>query len=82
MTMKKILFGLLLLLSSCGEVAQDGIVSTVQKTHSIENNYKYKVQVKKFITSSPINGGDYYWFWTNDTLMVGDTIHIGKLKEK
>jgi hypothetical protein len=77
--MKKILFGLLLLLSSCNEIAQDGIVSTVKETSSIENKYKYKVQVEKFVSSAPVNGGDYYWFWTNDTLMVGDTIHIGKV---
>lgn len=72
----------LLAFCSCGEVAQDGTVSAVKEASSIENNYnyKYKVEVKKFATSAPINGGDYYWFWTNDTLMVGDTIHIGKVK--
>lgn len=73
---------LLLTFCSCGEVAQDGTVSAVKETSSIENKYKYKVQVKKFISSAPINGGDYYWFWTNDTLMVGDTVHIGKVNSK
>lgn len=70
---------IMLCLCSCSEVAQDGTVSTVKETYSIENNYKYKVQVKKFVSSAPINGGDYYWFWTNDTLQIGDTIHIGKI---
>lgn len=73
---------LLLTFCSCGEVAQDGTVSAVKETSSIENKYKYKVQVKKFVSSAPINGGDYYWFWTNDTLMVGDTVHIGKVNTK
>lgn len=81
--MKKILFGLLLLLSSCDEVAQDGTVIAVEEMGSVEssiaNSYKYKVQVKKFVSVAPVNGGNCYWFWTNDTLMVGDTIHIGKV---
>lgn len=70
---------LLLIFCSCEEIVQDGTVSAVQETYSIENNYKYKVKVKKFMSSAPINGGDFYWFWTNDTLMVGDTIYIGKI---
>jgi hypothetical protein len=72
---------LLLAFCSCGEIAQDGIVSAVEEASSTDN-YKYKVEVKKFVTSAPINGGDYYWFWTNDTLMVGDTVHIGKVNSK
>lgn len=66
-------------LCSCDEVAQDGIVSTVEEASTLEDYYKYKVQVKKFIATPAIDGGNYYWFWTNDTLMVGDTIHIGKV---
>lgn len=76
--MKKILYGLLLLLSSCSEIAQDGTVSAVEETN-LNNDYKYKVYVKKFVTSALVNSGDYYWFWTNEILMVGDTIHIGKV---
>ena len=71
---------LLLTFCSCEEIAQDGTVSAVEETNSIENNYRYKAEVKKFVTSAPIIGGDHYWFWTNDTLMVGDTVHIGKVK--
>jgi len=77
--MRKLLFIVMLCLCSCSEVAQDGIVSAVKEANSIENNYKYKVQVRKFVSSSLINGGDYYWFWTNETLQIGDTIHIGKI---
>lgn len=72
---------LLLTFCSCGEIAQDGTVSAVEEASSTDN-YKYKVEVKKFVTSATINGGDYYWFWTNDTLMVGDTVHIGKVNSK
>lgn len=79
--MKKILFGLLLIFSSCdNEVAINGIVNKVEQT--TDYGYKYKVQVKKSKAFPEIDGGSYYWFLTNDTLFVGDTIHIGKINVK
>ena len=72
---------LLLVFCSCdNETAIDGIVNRVEQTS--DYGYKYKVQVKKFKFLPEIEGGHYYWFLTNDTLFVGDTIHIGKLKEE
>jgi len=73
---------LLLTFCSCDEVVLDGTVSAVEEANSTENDYKYKVQVKKFVSSALIDGGNYYWFWTNDTLMVGDTVHIGKVNSQ
>jgi len=75
--MKKALFGLLLLLSSCYEAVQDGVVTTVES--SIHYGHQYKVRVKKLKAPSDAYGGEYYWLWTNEVLMVGDTIHIGKV---
>lgn len=72
---------LLLVFCSCdNETAIDGIVNKVEQTR--DYGYKYKVQVKKLKYFPEIDGGHYYWFLTNDTLLVGDTIHIGKLKEE
>lgn len=76
--MKKIIFGVLLLLCSCEELATDGIVNKVEQSTSF--NYNFKVQVKKNNSLSEIYGGSYYWFLTNDTLLVGDTIRISKVE--
>lgn len=69
---------LLLVFCSCdNETAIDGIVNKVEQT--TDYGYKYNVQVKKCKGFPEIDGGGYYWFLTNDTLFVGDTIHIGKV---
>ena len=46
---------LLLAFCSCDEAVLDGTVSAVEEANSTENDYKYKVQVKKFVSSAPIN---------------------------
>lgn len=75
--MKKILLGLLLLLSSCYEAVQDGVVTSVEA--DVNYGYQYKVKVKKLKVPDEAYGGPYYWLWTDEVLMVGDTIHIGKV---
>lgn len=68
---------LLLVFCSCdNEVALDGVVNKVEQT--TDYGFQFKVQVKKFNNFPVTDGGHYYWYLTNDTLFVGDTIHIGK----
>lgn len=78
--MKKVLFGILLSLSSCYEAVQDGVVTAVES--SIHYGYQYKVRIKKLKSPPEAYGGDSYWLWTNEVLMVGDTIHIGKVTKR
>ena len=56
--MKKILFGLLLLLSSCYEAVQDGVVTSVEA--DVNHGYQYKVKVKKLKAPDEAYGGAYY----------------------
>lgn len=58
----------------CNIHFEAGVVERVEKSHAYT---KYKVCVKErgMITLTKF---DYYWFYTNDLLQVGDTIHIGK----
>jgi hypothetical protein len=70
----------MLCLCSCTEKAQDGIVTRIlQNSDDNGSGYSFSVQVQKFKATSELNGDNYYWFLTNDTLQIGDTIHIGKI---
>ena len=75
-----LLFIAMLCLCSCTEKAQDGVVTRIlQGYDGNSSEYNFSVQVRKFKATSELNGGNYYWFLTNDTLQIGDTIHIGKI---
>jgi len=76
-----LLFIAMLCICSCStEKAQDGVVTRIlQNSDSNGSGYSFSVQVQKFKATSELNGGNYYWFLTNDTLQIGDTIHIGKI---
>lgn len=70
----------MLCLCSCTEIAQDGIVTRIlQGSDGGSSQYSFSVQVQKLKPTSDLDGGKYYWFLTNDTLQIGDTIHIGKI---
>lgn len=59
----------------CNRHFDTGIVERVEKSFAYHK--KYKVCVKE-LNMSTLGKFDYYWFYTNDLLQVGDTIHIGK----
>lgn len=63
-------------LCSCEEIVSDGVVTTIDK-EEIHSNYTFRVRIKKNESVPEAFGGGYYEVLTNDTLQVGDTIHIG-----
>lgn len=58
----------------CNRHRENGVVEKVEKSDAYA---KYKVCVKER-GKGTLTKYDYYWFYTNDLLQVGDTIHIGK----
>lgn len=66
-----------LLFCSCDDTASDGIVTSVKLCD--EYDYTFKVYVNRLKCLAQTDGGQGYWFFTNDTLQIGDTIHIGKI---
>lgn len=80
--MQKLLFLFMaLLFCSCDDTASDGVVVSVNQCNQYDNKYGYtfKVYVDRLKPLVLTDGGQGYWFLTNDTLQIGDTIHIGKI---
>jgi hypothetical protein len=71
--MKKILFGALLLLCSCDDYYDTGVVTSVSRnTSAVKRTFQVQVKTSnKWVTTT------HFTYYTNDTLQVGDTIHIG-----
>lgn len=67
----------MLFLFSCDDTASDGVVASVKQCY--EYDYTFKVYVNRLKPLESIDGGQGYWLFTNDTLQVGDIIHIGKI---
>lgn len=77
--MRKLLlpFMVMLCLCSCDDTASDGVVASVKQCDKYD--YTFKVYVNRLKPFPYIDGGQGYWLLTNDTLQIGDTIHIGKI---
>lgn len=71
------LFMVMLCLCSCDDTASDGVVASVKQYDQYD--YTFKVYIERFTCLPLIDGGQGYWLFTNDTLQIGDTIHIGKI---
>ena len=72
-----LLFMATLCLCSCEDIASDGTVASVKQCD--EYDYTFKVYVNRLKPLAYIDGGQGYWLFTNDSLQIGDTIHIGKI---
>lgn len=72
-----LLFMVMLCLCSCDDTASDGVVASVEQCDQYD--YTFKVYVNRLKCLVQIDGGQGYWLFTNDTLQIGDTIHIGKI---
>lgn len=59
----------------CNRHFETGVVEQVERSHAYEKKYKVCVKERGM---SIVTKFDYYWFYTNDLLQVGDTVHIGK----
>lgn len=77
---KLLLLFMALLLCSCDDTASDGVVISVERDNNYHHNFK--VYIKRLDPLPVINGGEGYWLFTNDTLQVNDTIHIGKIRKE
>ena len=58
----------------CNRHFDTGVVERVEKSLAYA---KYKVCVKE-PGMGTLTRFDYYWFYTNELLQVGDTVYIGK----
>ena len=72
-----LLFVVMLCLCSCDDTASDGVVVSVGQDNNY--HYNYKVYIQRLEPLPLIDGGQGYWLFTNETLQIGDTIHIGKI---
>lgn len=64
-------------LYSCDDTASDGVVTNVKQYGHY--NYTFKIYVNRLEPLAYMDGGQGYWLFTNDSLQIGDTIHIGKI---
>ena len=61
----------------CNRHFENGVVEQVEKSYGYT---KFKVLVREKGKGNSNIG--YYYFYTDDTLQIGDTIHIGKICKK